>query len=146
MWLYENKEFKPTHEELSQWVGFVYEITDTANGMKYIGKKTFWSKRRLAPLKGKTRKRVVVKESDWMEYYGSNEAIKQILTEDVAERFSRSIVRLCTSKGEMSYMEAKEQFDKNVLFDPNYYNEFIGLKCHSKHVAHLAPEMINGRR
>ena len=73
-------------------------------------------------------------------------AIKQILTEDVAERFSRSIVRLCTSKGEMSYMEAKEQFDKNVLFDPNYYNEFIGLKCHSKHVSHLAPEMINGRR
>lgn len=127
-------------------MGFVYEITDTANGMKYIGKKTFWSKRRLAPLKGKTRKRIVVKESDWMEYYGSNEAIKQILTEDVAERFSRSIVRLCTSKGEMSYMEAKEQFEKNVLFDPNYYNEFIGLKCHSKHVAHLAPEMINGRR
>jgi len=146
MWLLEDKEFKPTPDELSSWVGFVYEILDTANGMKYIGKKNFWSTRRLPPLKGKSRKRVIVKESDWMDYYGSNEAIKQILTEHSGDRFRRSIVRLCVSKGEMSYMEAKEQFEKNVLFDPNYYNEFIGLKCHSKHVSHLALEMINGGR
>ena len=54
----ENKEFNPTQEELESWVGFVYCITDLTNNKKYIGKKTFWSTRRLKPLKGKKRKRV----------------------------------------------------------------------------------------
>ena len=65
MWIYNEKEFKPTQDDLQSWVGFVYLITDTANSKKYIGKKLFWSTRRLKPLKGKTRKRVQVKESDW---------------------------------------------------------------------------------
>ena len=34
-------------------IGFVYEITDTENGMMYIGKKKFWSKVTRPPLKGK---------------------------------------------------------------------------------------------
>jgi len=37
----------------------------------------------------------------------------------------------------MSYLEAKEQFDRNVLLNDEYYNEFIGCKIHSKHVAGL---------
>lgn len=144
MWLYEDKEFKPIPDELSSWVGFVYEVQDKSNGKKYIGKKGFWSTRRLKPLKGKTRKRVVKKESDWMKYYGSNEQIKLLLEEHGPTRWNRTILRLCKSKGEMSYYEAKLQFDKNVLFDSNYYNEFIGLKIHSKHVANLIEEMMNG--
>ena len=50
------------------------------------------------------------------------------------DRWERRIIRLCKSKGEMSYYEAKEQFDRNVLLDDSYYNEFIGCKIHSKHI------------
>ena len=32
------------------------------------------------------------------------------------------------------FLEAKEQFDRNVLFSDEYYNEFIGCKIHAKHV------------
>jgi len=34
----------------------------------------------------------------------------------------------------MSYFEAKEQFDKEVLFKDEYYNAFIGVKIHQNHV------------
>lgn len=137
MWLYDEQEYEPTQEELSSWVGFVYEIEDKTNGKKYVGKKNFWSTRRLPPLKGKTRRRVKKTESDWMTYYGSNDEVKLLVEQDGGERFIRKILRLCQSKGEMSYFEAKEQFDRNVLFSDEYYNEFIGIKIHSKHVAHL---------
>lgn len=134
MWFYKGKEYAPSEEELKLWVGFVYEIKDNSNGKLYIGKKNFWSTRRLAPLKGKKRKRKVVKESDWMKYYGSNEELKLLVENEGPERFSREILRLCETKGLMSYFEAKEQFDREVLFRDEYYNQFIGVKIHASHV------------
>ena len=134
MWFYQGKEYAPSEEELKLWVGFVYEIKDNTNEKLYIGEKGFWSTRRLAPLKGKTRKRKVVKESDWMKYYGSNEELKLLVENDGPERFSREILRLCETKGLMSYFEAKEQFDREVLFRDEYYNQFIGVKIHASHV------------
>lgn len=141
MWYYKDKEFEPAHDELSSWVGFVYEIEDRTNGKKYIGKKTLWSRRRLPPLKGKKRKRIQIKESDWKDYYGSNEEVKGLVEAHGGDRFIRTVLRLCKTKGELSYYEAKEQFDRDVLLDPMYYNEFIGLKVHSKHLGD-----IDGRR
>mgnify|MGYP003782141221 FL=1 len=69
-----------------------------------------------------------------MDYYGSNEEVKSLVEEVGKDNFKREILRLCKSKGEMSYYEAKEQFDRDVLFSDEYYNEFIGCKIHSKHV------------
>jgi hypothetical protein len=117
--------------------GFVYVITDKRNDKKYVGKKRFWSVTRKPPLKGKKRKRVVRKESDWMKYYGSSELVNQLLVEHGEDNFHREIIHLCKTKGEMSYLEAKEQFDRNVLLNDKYYNEFIGCKIHSKHVSGL---------
>tara|TARA_B100000768_G_scaffold130332_1_gene120933 strand:- start:7967 stop:8383 length:417 start_codon:yes stop_codon:yes gene_type:complete len=134
VWFFENTIFEPTQEELEPWVGFVYEITDLSNDKKYIGKKLFWSVRRLPPLKGKKRKRIKRTQSDWMNYYGSNETVKMLVENEGASRFKRNIIRLCKSKGIMSYFEAKEQFDREVLFSDEYYNEFIGVKIHSMHV------------
>jgi hypothetical protein len=132
MWLYEDEEFKS--DQIGDLVGFVYVITDLTNDKKYIGKKNFWSVRRLPPLKGKKRKRTKRIESDWQDYFGSSELVKTLLEESGRERFKREIVRLCKGKGEMNYFEAKEQFDRDVLFSEDYYNEFIGCKIHAKHV------------
>jgi len=131
-WLYEGKEFEL--EESSELIGFVYLITDLSNNKKYIGKKNFWSTRKLPPLKGQKRKRTVKKESDWKTYYGSSEEVKLLVEQSGAERFKREIIRLCSSKGEMSYYEAKEQFDRDVLLSDEYYNAFIGCKIHAKHI------------
>ena len=134
MWYMNNIEFTEAPDDIE---GFVYVITDKRNDKKYVGKKKFWSVTRKPPLKGKTRKRVVRKESDWMKYYGSSELVNQLLVEHGEDNFYREIIHLCKTKGEMSYLEAKEQFDRNVLLNDEYYNEFIGCKIHSKHVTGL---------
>ena len=137
MWYYKNKLFEPTEEELKQWAGFVYVITDKSTGKMYIGKKTFWSKKTLPPLKGQTRKRRSVVESDWKTYYGSNELVKQLLIEHGEGNFYREILHFGRSKGEIGYLEAKEQFDRRVLLDDNYYNGIINCKIHKSHVKGL---------
>ena len=120
-----------------KYMGFVYLITDLTTNRKYIGKKLFWNTRKLKPLKGKTRRRTQVVESNWKNYYGSNEELQQLVENSHAQRFEREILHLCTKKGIMSYLEAREQFDRNVLLSDEYYNNFIGCKIHGKHVAGL---------
>ena len=135
MWYYRDDEF--TSEMIGDYVGFVYVITNLNNKKKYVGKKLFNSTRRLAPLKGKTRKRKVVKESDWQDYFGSSDEVKTIVEENGRESFHREILHLCNSKGEMSYLEAKEQFDREVLLSDEYYNGIIQVKIHRTHVKGL---------
>jgi hypothetical protein len=78
-----------TSELVTQYVGFVYLIHDTENGMKYIGKKFSWSHRKVA---GKTRKQRT--ESNWKKYFGSNEVIKDLVKVN-PERFRREILHFC---------------------------------------------------
>lgn len=132
MWYYDDQVFEETPEE---YQGFVYEITELDTGKKYIGKKNFWKPKTLP--KTKTRKRRVRTrtESDWRLYYGSSEQVKQLLVEKGPDNFKRVILKLCKTKGEMSYYEAKLQFQFDVLFSDEYYNEFISCKIHSKHLS-----------
>ena len=131
-WIYNGKEF--LSEDIENFVGFVYLITDLSNNKKYVGKKNFWSIRKLPPLKGQKRRRTKKSESDWQDYYGSSEEVKLLVEQSGPKRFKREILHLCNSKGVMSYLEAKEQFDRKVLLSDDYYNEFIGCKIHAKHV------------
>jgi len=136
MWHYENVEF--TSDMIEDYIGFVYVISELSSNKKYVGKKLFKSKRKLPPLKGKTRKRTVIKESDWMDYYGSSDEVKALVETLGASNFHREILHLCMSKGEMSYLEAKEQFDRDVLLSSEYYNGIINCKIHRNHVKRLA--------
>ena len=130
MWLYNNVEFT----DVGEYVGFVYLITNLTNGRKYIGKKNFYfSKTRT--IKGK-RKRSKV-ESDWRDYYGSNKELQtdvELLGKDL---FERKILKLCKSKGEFGYYEAKYQFENNVLEDDSWYNTWIMVRVHKKHLTFL---------
>lgn len=135
-WLYEGKPF--SSDDIDGNAGFVYEITDTLNGKKYIGKKKLSSTRTLKPLKGQKRKRKVVSESDWESYYGSSEEVKGLVEEFGTQRFTRKILRLCKTTAETSYYELKEQVMNDVLLKPDeYYNAFVGGKIHRNHLKHL---------
>ena len=104
-------------------VGFVYKIIHTPTDRYYIGKKSLTSTRRLAPLKGQKRKRVVTKSSDWEKYFSSNDWIKEQVKEGKAEEFSREIIQYCFSKKSLTYYEIYWQFHYNVLADDNAINE-----------------------
>ena len=131
-WTYEGQPF--TSDMIGEYFGFVYLITNLDNDKMYVGKKWFWSTRKLPPLKGKTRKRRVQKESDWQKYYGSSDEVKLLVEQHGEDNFDREILRLCKTKGECSYYELVEQVDREVLLRDNYYNSFIGVKIHSKHL------------
>ena len=131
MWTYNDNEYDETPEE---YQGFVYIITELDTDKKYIGKKFFWKPKTL-PVTKKRKRRVKTRvESDWRKYYGSSKEVQQLLELKGSDNFKRVILRLCKTKGECSYFEAKYQFDNDVLLRDDYYNEFIGCKIHSKHL------------
>ena len=99
-------------------IGFVYKIIHKPTGKYYIGKKSLNQVRRLKPLKGKTRKRVVRSSSDWEKYYSSNEWIKSEVKAGRSEDFEREIIQFCYSKKSLTYFEVYWQFKYDVLSDP----------------------------
>ena len=128
-------------EELPEdCVGFVYLITNTATGRKYIGKKlakfskTTYKTEKLKNGK-KRRKRIRGKiESDWRDYYGSSPNLQKDIDTLGKEKFTREILFYCTSKAETSYVEAREQFDRKVLESDDYYNGHIQVRVHGSHI------------
>ena len=132
MWLFENKEF--TSEQIQNYVAFVYLITNTVNGRKYIGKKLFTKSKSYVIKKKKKKKRV---ESDWKNYYGSSAELQNDIDLYGKDSFDRKILRLCSSKSEANYFELREQMMNDVLLRSDYYNSFAGTRIHKKHLAHL---------
>ena len=130
-WIYQNKEYSNTPEEFQ---GFVYEITELDTNKKYIGKKNFWKPKTLPITKTRKRRVRTRAESDWRDYYGSSAQLCQLVEERGPAMYKREILHLCKTKGEMSYYEAKIQFERDVLLSDEYYNEFIGCKIHSRHI------------
>jgi hypothetical protein len=108
--------------------GFIYEIVNTINGKKYIGKKQMKRKIRRLPLKGKKRKRVDYVDSDWKTYTGSSDALNIDIAANGKAKFVFKILKFCNSKFELSYFEAKMQFEKDVLLNEDYYNGIINCR------------------
>jgi hypothetical protein len=127
-WYFDGKPV--TEDMIDGYVGFCYIITNNVNGKKYIGKKLFTAARTRAPLKGRKRKRRTRVPSDWMIYYGSNKELCEDVKRHGPEHFHREILRLCSSKSEASYHEAKFQFEMDAIISDNFYNQWISVKIH----------------
>lgn len=115
-------------------IGFVYIITNNISGRKYIGKKLGkFSKTtyKTVKLKNGNKKRKKIKgkiESDWKDYYGSSPNLLKDIESLGKQNFTREILYFCTSKAELSYIEAREQFERKVLETDEYYNGIINLR------------------
>ena len=123
-WIYEGNPF--TSDDIGDYYGFVYRITNTTNGKSYIGRKYFVQKR-----KPRGAKRRVTRESDWKRYFGSSEELKQDIKRIGRDSFRREIISLHTTLGKVNYEETKQLFLHNVLTEalddgtPKYYNSNI---------------------
>ena len=123
-WLYEGKPF--TTDDIGDFFGFVYRITNLQTGKQYIGRKYFWSKRK--PRGGKRR---VTSESDWKKYYGSSDELKGDRKLLGNELFKREIISLQPTPGKVNYEETRQLFLHRVLQEslqdgtPAYYNSNI---------------------
>ena len=123
-WLYDGKVFES--EDIKDYFGFCYILIDLENGMKYIGRKYFYSVRKKKGIRKKVRS-----ESDWKTYYSSSKKIQQLVLESGPNRFKREILSLYKKKGQVNYNETKLLFQHNVLEAVDeygkklYYNENI---------------------
>ncbi len=128
-WTYQGKNITKLPEDV---IGFVYEITNTTNGRKYIGKKLARFKRSRPPLKGRKNKRRFKVDSDWQDYYGSSDELTADVIKFGKKNFTRNILFYCYSKAQLSYVEAREQFARKVLETDDYYNGHIRVRVHGK--------------
>ena len=123
-WLYDGKVFES--EDINDYFGFCYILTDFENGKQYIVRKYFYSVRKKKGIRKKVRS-----ESDWKSYYSSSKKIQQMVQESGPNRFKREILSLYKKKGQVNYNETKLLFQHNVLEAVNddgeklYYNENI---------------------
>ena len=121
-------------------VGFVYLITNTANGKMYVGKKLAKFAKttyKVVKLKNGTKKRKKIKskiDSDWQQYYGSSPNLTEDINQIGTGNFKREILYYCKSKAECSYIEAREQFSRRVLESDDYYNGHIQVRVHGSHI------------
>ena len=113
---------------------YYYLITNLTNNRKYVGKKLAKFKTTKPPLKGKKNKRRGTKESDWRDYWGSSDHLNADVLTIGSKNFTREILHYCPSRGVLSYMEAKEQFDRRVLETDEYYNGIINVRIGSSKI------------
>ena len=122
-WVYNNTTF--TSDDIGNFFGFVYRITNLQTGKQYIGRKYFYQFRKP---RGKSRK--VKSESDWKKYYGSSEELNQDRKSLGNSFFRREIISLHTTKGWVNYEETRQLFLNNVLSEQlngesKFYNSNI---------------------
>lgn len=131
-WQYKGQDFND--EQVGNYFGFVYIITNLVDGKQYIGKKLFYTTK-TKRLKGK-KKRFRV-PSGWQTYYGSSAKLSEDVLQLGMEKFSREILHLCKSRGGCSYLEAKEQFCSGALESDKYYNTWIMVRVRKSHIKEL---------
>ena len=129
--------------------GFIYRVTHLPTKKKYIGKKVLFfernvklGKRELQALKEERKaagiggrlpaKKKVVKESDWKEYYGSQEEIKKLVRYSKPEDWTREILDFVPTKKLLTYYEIKHIFINNALEDNDFLNDNILGKFYKK--------------
>lgn len=129
-WLYKGKEITEAPEGQ---IGFVYCITNLSTKQAYIGKK-FLSTRRRKKIFGRKNRKILIHESDWRTYTGSNNELNADIEYYGDKNFTREILEFYPSKKEISYAETEQQFLRDVLRSKTktgkfaYYNSNIGGK------------------
>ena len=143
-WRYNKNQFEDLSHFPNNTYGFIYKITHTSTNKSYIGKKVLFHNRKvkltkkdLALYEGvvgrKPSYKLVIKESNWLDYWGSNKLLKEVMELEPIENFERHIVKTAPDKKLLTYYETQMQFVHQVLEKPDeYFNDNILGKFFTK--------------
>lgn len=146
MWYYNEQVLTELPEDK---IGFVYLITNLATGRRYIGKKLSQFSRvkyKMVTQKNGVKKRKKIRsktDSDWQTYWSSSPEVQADVKQLGENKFRREILYFADSKGQLSYLEAREQFHRRVLENPaQWYNGIIQCRIHRSHVG-TPPKLLD---
>jgi hypothetical protein len=135
-WIYKGENISTIEQLGANCHGFVYKITNLKDGRFYIGRKILrntlnkaLTKKELSEQTGpgrKPTKRRVVKESNWLKYWGSNKPLLEDVKELGEDNFEREIIQLTFSKKELTYYELHYQCVYRVLLTDSYCSNILG--------------------
>ena len=121
-------EWSGVPKNLDKYVGMVYCVYEYDTGMKYVGIKKYWKILKYKPLKGKKRKRLVKRESDWRTYNTSSPLLQKKLKNN-PNNYEKVILKNCKSVSEMKAWEAYIQLEHYIEGRWNeLYNEVINVR------------------
>lgn len=132
MWIYQGTEF--TEDQVGEYIGFVYIITNIKTHRKYIGKKLF-TKSKIKQINGKKKKTRV--ESEWKSYFGSNTELQEEVKINGENSYKKEILHLCKTLSELSYKETYEIFTQEALLKENYYNSWVSVRINKKNLKNI---------
>ena len=132
-WITTDNKIIASLEDMPEGVfGFCYLIQNHTKGKSYIGKKQVISitkkkfgKKKLAQMTDKRSKKyeMVLKESNWKDYTGSNKTLLEDVKND--DNITKIILEFGFSKWHLTYLEVKYQFKNDVLESDHWYNDNI---------------------
>lgn len=124
----EHPDIQSFHSFRRPLFGFVYALK-YEDGKIYIGKKNFYSIRKLPRLQNRQTREghlnfrgnieTIIKESKWKTYIGSNEQCKK------RKPVKRIILSLAYDKKHLTYLEAEALFTNKVLLNKDFINDNI---------------------
>lgn len=133
---------------MSQWIGLpddienvfgiVYLIRnnhpDLKNGNNqsspryYIGCKQLLKKTRLKANKTRKRDKIVWRDNDVENYWGSSKELLADILKYGPDNFTKEVIEVCNSKFHMKYSELLWQLKCNALMDSRFYNGIINVR------------------
>lgn len=148
-WIYDGNQVLSVDDMPEGVYGFIYEVTHLPSGRKYLGRKqvTFTRKKKIGKRESKQIKeqkklngeravspkyKYVTKESDWKDYYGSSDEVKELIKEGSTDDFKREILEYAFHKKQLSYKETSLLFTRKVLETDEYINSNIQGKWFRK--------------
>lgn len=134
MWLYQSQKINSIDQIPEDSIGYVYQITNLLNNRVYIGRKQLSSNRKakltkkekLLPENKRKRFKRVIKETDWLTYWGSSDELKEDIQTLGQENFEREILCFCKTKQDISFYELYFQIKYEVLFTDSYNKNILG--------------------
>ncbi len=147
-WTFKNQVIK-NEDVKDSWYGFIYllVLTDPITNLKayYVGKKNFYTmaKRKLGKKEIPTDKRLKtykrVKTFTFEKYDSSSSSVKELI--ESGWKLEKKIIRICKSKGELTYFEVVYQIKFDVLRRSNFLNDNILGSFYRKHLLEKEEEI-----